>query len=389
MGERLDVDVAIVGGGTAACAAAVALRRHGLTVAVLEKRRCGAGASGVNFGGVRQQGRDLRELPLSRRARPLWDGLNALLGEDVEFEATGHIKLARSEADLEFLERYRIDAAEYGLELTMMGANAVHEELPWLGEKVLGASLSPTDGQANPRVVGPAFARLARRMGAEVRENTPVEAVARTGSGFVVTAPGLEVRARRLVNAAGAGSGLVAASFGEAVPLTPLSPNMLVTEPMPYFVSRSIGVCGGDVYVRQVRRGNVVFGGGGGWQDHERGLARPNDEESLGGIRRTLQVVPGLARARVIRTWSGVDGQMPDAIPVIGPSRTTPDLVHAFGFSGHGFQLGPVIGEIICELLVDGATPSPIEPFAIDRFDGLASAAPAEAPVGGSTHTEH
>ena len=69
MAERLETDVAIVGGGTAACAAAVALRRRGLSVVLLEKRRCGAGASGVNFGGVRQQGRDLRELPLSQRAQ--------------------------------------------------------------------------------------------------------------------------------------------------------------------------------------------------------------------------------------------------------------------------------------------------------------------------------
>jgi glycine/D-amino acid oxidase-like deaminating enzyme len=56
MTSRLQVDVAIVGGGIAGCAAAVALRHAGLTVAVLEKALCGAGASGVNFGGVRQQG---------------------------------------------------------------------------------------------------------------------------------------------------------------------------------------------------------------------------------------------------------------------------------------------------------------------------------------------
>jgi sarcosine oxidase subunit beta len=55
MTERLVVDVGIIGGGTAACAAAVALREAGLSVAVLEKRLCGAGASGANFGGVRQQ----------------------------------------------------------------------------------------------------------------------------------------------------------------------------------------------------------------------------------------------------------------------------------------------------------------------------------------------
>ncbi|MCE1235866.1 MAG: FAD-binding oxidoreductase [Hyphomicrobiales bacterium] len=387
MSRRLEVDVAIVGGGTAACAAAVALRRAGLTVAVLEKRRCGAGASGVNFGGVRRQGRDLRELPLANRSRGLWDGLNELLGVDVEFDVSGHIKLARSETDLEELERYRLAARDHDLELTMLGANAVHAELPWLGEKVLGASLSPTDGQANPRVVGPAFARLARRMGAEIFEFTPVEAVASTGSGFEVAAGDLTVVSRRLINAAGAGGRLVAATFGEDVPLTPLSPNMLVTEPLPYFVSRSIGVCGGDVYVRQTRRGNAIFGGGRGWQDHDLGLARPSSEQSVDGIRRTLMLVPDLARANVIRTWSGFDGEMPDHIPVIGHSSTTPGLIHAFGFSGHGFQLGPAIGEILAELVIDGHTPTPIEPFAIDRFRDWSPEA-SSAPDA-SVHTEH
>jgi sarcosine oxidase, subunit beta len=368
MTERLVVDVAIIGGGTAACAAAVALREAGLTVAVLEKRLCGSGASGVNFGGVRQQGRHLAELPLARRARALWDDLSSKLGEDVEFEASGHIKLARSEADMAELERYAESAGEHGLDLTLLGANAIRDELPWLGRNIVGASLSPTDGHANPRVVGPAYARLARKLGAEVREFAPVRQAISTGEGFEIEAEGTSVKSRWLVNAAGAGAGAVASWFGEHAPVSPLTPNMLVTEPLPYFVSRSIGVCGGDVYVRQIHRGNVIFGGGHGYGDAEDGFARPSTEGSLGGMARAIDIVPALAGAHVIRTWSGMDGQMPDHIPVIGFSSTTPQLVHAFGFSGHGFQLGPAIGLIIAELITNGETESPIAPFAMARF---------------------
>ena len=366
MTEQLDVDVAIIGGGIAACAAAVALREAGLTVAVLEKRLCGAGASGVNFGGVRQQGRHLAELPLARRARALWDDLNALLGEDVEFEATGHIKLARSEADMAELERYRDDARGYGLELTLLGANAMRDALPWLGAKVIGASLSPTDGQANPRVVGPAYARLARRRGAAIREFAPVRHAVATGTGFEVAADGVDVKSRFLVNAAGAGAGAVASWFGEHAPVAPLTPNMLVTEPLPYFITRSIGVCGGDIYVRQIHRGNVIFGGGHGWGDAE--FARPLTDVSLTGMTRAADIVPALNSAHVIRTWSGMDGAMPDHIPVIGFSATTARLVHAFGFSGHGFQLSPAIGLVIAELVTQGETVSPIAAFGIGRF---------------------
>jgi sarcosine oxidase subunit beta len=175
---------------------------------------------------------------------------------------------------------------------------------------------------------------------------------------------------RFLINACGAGANRLAAAFSEATPLAPLTPNMLVTEPLPYFITRSIGVVGGGAYVRQIRRGNVIFGGGSGYFDAEGALARPTSEPSIGGIARTLQLIPGLASAHVIRTWSGLDGEMPDHIPVIGFSSTTPRLLHAFGFSGHGFQLGPAIGLILAELVLEGRTESPIEPFSIGRFAG-------------------
>jgi sarcosine oxidase subunit beta len=376
MTERLRVDVTIVGGGIAGCAAAVALRRAGMTVALLEKHLCGAGASGVNFGGVRQQGRHLAELPLARRSRPLWDGLSALLGEDVEFVASGHVKLARSELDMAQLEAYAEDAAERGLRLQLLGRAALRAELPWLGREVFGASLCAEDGHANPRLVGPAFARLARRSGADVREHQAVDSAVRTTDGFEARTDDLEVTSRFLVNCAGVGAGKIASGFGEAMPLAPLVPNMLVTEPLPFFIDRSVGVCGGAIYLRQTARGNAILGGGDGWADAECRRSRPLTEASLQAMSSALAIVPGLRGSHVIRTWTGIDGQMPDQIPVIGFSSTTPNLVHAFGFSGHGFQLGPVVGEIIAELVTEGRSVSPLGPFAIDRFVGWRESAP-------------
>ncbi len=65
MTERLDLDVAIVGGGTAGCAAALFLAQRGVGVGLFERRTVGSQASGVNYGGVREQGRDFAELPLA------------------------------------------------------------------------------------------------------------------------------------------------------------------------------------------------------------------------------------------------------------------------------------------------------------------------------------
>jgi sarcosine oxidase, subunit beta len=368
------VDVAIIGGGTAGCAAALALRARGMSVVLLEKGACGAMASGTNFGGVRRQGRDYREMAIAHRARAIWDRLPEMLGTDCEFRATGHVKLARDDAEMAELEAYARGARDVGLDLTVVGGNAVRDVFPWLGDAVVGASISPLDGQANPRLVAPAFARAARAAGADIREFQRVTHARWTGAAFEVDAADGVLHARHLVNVAGLWGGEVASWFGESVPITPLCPNMIVTEPLPYFMTQSLGVCGGNVYVRQVERGNVVFGGGRGWGDATAGISRPRSDVARDAMARTLQILPQLRSARIIRTWTGFDGELPDKLPVLGPSGTTPNLIHGFGFCGQGFQTGPAIGEIVAELIAEGGTSSPIALYAVERF---ARAAPA------------
>src|SRR3546814_4717797 len=80
------------------------------------------------------------------------------------------------------------------------------------------------------------------------------------------------------------------------------------------------------------------------------------------------RLVPALRGAAVIRVWSGIEGFLPDKNPVIGRSVKRPGLYHAFGFSGHGMQGGPAVVAIISDLIVDGRTETPIEPFGVDRF---------------------
>jgi len=370
--ERLSVDVAIIGGGIVGCAAALALRKAGLTVALLEKGLCGAQASGINAGGVRQQGRHVTELPMTRRAAKLWPRLHETLGEDVEFRQVGHLRLARSEQDVQMLEDYAVTAREHGLYLQLNSGTVTREMFPWVSGKIAGSSLAVEDGHANPRLVTPAYSRAARSHGVHVLEFTPVEHAQWTGSNFEIQAPRLVVKSRHLVNAAGAWAGKFLSFFGESAPLTLRTPNLFVTEPVSYFMTKSIAVCGGAVYFRQVERGNVVLGGGPGWGDLKSERSRNRADTTLGQFARAIELVPELSGLHIIRSWSGLEGDLPDKLPIIGASRTTPNLVHAFGLCGHGFQLGPAIGEILCELIRDGRSQTPIDAFCISRFDAVA-----------------
>ena len=90
----LSCDALVIGAGIAGCATALQLARRGRKVTLLERDQAGVRASGVNFGGVRQNGRDLRELPIAMRARAMWDDLPGLIGFDGEFRATGNLRLA-------------------------------------------------------------------------------------------------------------------------------------------------------------------------------------------------------------------------------------------------------------------------------------------------------
>lgn len=378
MTTRLDADVAIIGGGLVGTSTALALRRHGLSVVLLEKGFCGAQASGVNYGGVRRQGRPVEQLPLSQRAHAVWPRLRDLIGTDGEFLDTGHLKLARSDNDMASLEEYARRVEPLGLALELLGHNQLRERFGWIGSDVVGASFCPGDGHANPRLVAAAFAAAARRAGAQVFENAPVTGVIRDGQGFALEiASGLEVRSRAVVNSAGAWAGAFAAMFAEPVPLRLIYPSIIVTEPMAPVMTVNIGMEGGGIYARQVERGNCVVGGERALPLANADFSRPSSDGVLAIMARASELFPALASGHVIRCWSGTEGEMPDRNPVIGASRTTPGLFHAFGFSGAGFQIAPGVGEAMAELVVSGSSATPIDAFSITRFAEAATTATA------------
>lgn len=368
MTEQRVSDVAIIGGGIVGASAALALRRMGFSVTLLERDRCGSRSSGVNYGGVRRQGRPLSQMALSQRAHGIWGRLPELIGTDGEYLRSGHLKIARSEADLASLEAYRARSRGFGMGLQMLSAATLRQHYPWLGARAVGGSFCPEDGHANPRLVSPAFARAALEMGADIREQTRVDTMAHDGRQFVLTSgTALQVRSRFLLNCAGAWAGAVAAHFGEAVPMVSSHPVMAVTEPLPMFMNLSLGVEGGGIYARQAPRGNCVIGGSQGYAlDADR--ARPSREALALVLQRTVELLPRLRHGHIIRSWSGTEGYLPDREPVVGPSSTTPGLIHGFGFAGAGFQIGPAVGEVLADLVKDGSTRTPITAFSIARF---------------------
>ena len=365
-------DVAIVGGGLMGCYSAYFLRQRGRSVVVIEKGNLCAAASGVNFGNLRLQGRAPREFPLSLRAQAIWEDLGRLTGEDCGLIRCGHVYLGLAKSDEPKLERAALEARAAGLEVELLDGSAARRRWPFLSGTVTGASWSKRDAVADPAVASPAVARLAQRAGARILERSQVVTIERTGAAFTLQIEqGLTVTCGQVVNAAGAWAGDIARHFGEPVPMFAAGPPLFAVKSQNRYAGPSLHAVDGTLLFRPDRNGEAVAGSFPRVKaDLATGDAMVPGDRVKRGLARLAEVIPGLGRMRAGRVWSGVEGYLPDMLPVIGWSRTTPGLLHAFGFSGHGFQLAPGVGAVVADLIVDGTSPTPIEGFSIERFVG-------------------
>lgn len=377
--SHIEADVAIVGGGLIGCATAYYLRKRGRSVVLLERGFVGAQSSGVNFGSLRLQGHHLPELSLALRSQALWEGLEAELGESVEFAQQGHVHVAMSEDHVDITRRFAAAAHPLGLSVTLLDRQETLRRWPFLTPDVQGASWSARDAVANPRLATPAFARAALGLGAAIHEKTEVTEISHNAGCFTLrTATRLTVTASNLVNTAGVWGGAIARQFNEPVPIFPAGPVEIITEPVTPFAAPVMDVVDGSILFRQTNRGNILFAGHPRITvDADSRRTRVPPAKMVTNMARLATLVPHLRHLHVIRTWTGIEGYVPDMTPIVGASETTPGLFHGFACSGHGLQVGPALATILTELIVDGGTQTPIATLSIGRFQKQAPPDPA------------
>ncbi|MGH6781881.1 MAG: NAD(P)/FAD-dependent oxidoreductase [Sphingomonadaceae bacterium] len=368
--ERRSADVIIVGGGIHGCSTALHCVLRGMSVILLEKDHAGRHASGVNAGGVRQLARHIAEIPLSNRSMEIWHRIGELVDDDCGFTSDGQVLVAETEEELAAC-RTRVD------DLTLRGFH--HEELidgkelrrlvPAVAETCPGGVVSRRDGAAIPLRATQAFKRKAQSLGATIREGVRVETVARDGGNWRVVTDEGDFFAPRIVNAAGAWADRIAAALGEPVPLEVIAPMLMITTPMPAFIKPVVILRGRKLSFKQFGNGTVLIGGGylGRAIRDENGTIL--DWGKLATNARTVwDLFPIMRGAAVARAWAGIEARMPDDLPVFGPSARQEGVYHQFGFSAHGFQLGPGAGAVMAEMIATGRSNVPIDGLGITRF---------------------
>lgn len=367
---RRSADVIVVGAGIHGCSTALHCALRGLSVILIEKDHAGRHASGVNAGGVRQLARHVAEIPLSNASMAIWHRIADLVDDDCGFTSDGQVLVAENEEDFETCRARVADLVLRGFHHEeLIDAGELRAIVPAVSETCPGGVISRRDGAAIPLRATQAFKRKAESLGVTVREGVTVTAVRGDGAAWRVVTDAGDFLGARLVNAAGAWADRIAADLSEPVPLEAIAPMLMITAPMPAFIKPVVILRGRKLSFKQFDNGTVLIGGG-----H---LGTPLRDENRTVLDwRKLAVSAGtvwdlfpiMRGTPVVRAWAGIEARMPDDLPVIGPSARHEGVYHQFGFSAHGFQLGPAAGAVIAEIIATGRSNVPIDGLGIARF---------------------
>lgn len=369
-------EVIIVGGGIIGCAAAYYLSKRGISVIVLEKgSHIGNGGSSRNGGGVRQSGRDPRELPLAMYGvENLWPALSEELGVDVEYHKEGNLRLGKNEHHMQILQGLTDKSRSCGLDVQMLNGDEVRKINPYLSDEVIGASWCPTDGHANPLIATLGYYKCARELGTEFITGEEVIEIRKVkGKARKVITKKNVYEGEHIILASGYESRDIAATVGIDIPMHKALIEALVTEAEPEMFKQMLGTADADFYGHQTNHGSFVFGGASGFELVNRGDKTMATSSITAPCicRGIMKYIPRLAEAKIVRTWAGYEDVCIDGIPVISEVEEVPGLILACAFTGHGFGIAPTVGTILSQMAGEEKTVLDISEFRYDRFKAV------------------
>lgn len=424
------VDVVVIGAGIVGTSTAYELSRNNLSVALLEKGVVGGEQSSRNWGWVRQQNRDLAELPLAMYSLRRWEELGSEIGADLGFRRTGILYCTTKTEELAQWEAWSKAASELGFLNETLTAEQASQHAMGSTSRWVGGIWSATDGRAEPSMAAPAIAEGARKNGVFLHQNCAVrglDIVNGTVKG-VWTERGL-IPADAVVISGGAWSSRLCRRHGINLPVANVEGTALRTTPAPQIIDAGCLNTGDYALRRRLDGGYTVAVPGHGtinlaplgirhatkfYQMYRAKLAKKlkyrlnsafwNGPDALGSwdfdsqspfekirimdpapdqelvalaLKKLVADFPALEGIDVAAAWGGLIDTSPDLIPVISTVPAIGGLIIASGFSGHGFGVGPGAGRLAGELVRNETPFIDTSAFRLERFsDGSRIARP-------------
>ncbi len=412
-------DIVIIGGGIVGVSTAWFLAREGVEVVVCEKGHVAGEQSGRNWGWVRQQGRDAREMPMIVESLRIWRGLGEEIGEDVGYREEGVLYLVDDERQFERYAKWVKSAEDYAIGTRLIEASELRRLVRGAAVPWRGALYTESDGRAEPHKATPALARAAAREGATILEGCAVRGIESVAGrvSAVVTEHG-SIRTSTVLCAAGAWTSMFCRALGIRLPQLRLRGTVARTASADTVCDGAL--IGGGLALRRRQDGGYTVADG-AILDHaitpstfrfgskfmaallmDFGATRlsfgrefleewatpkkwPLDQVSpfekcrvldpepnprtLRRIRSRLnRIFPQLAPVPIAESWAGMIEATPDIVPVIDQAAGLPGFYMATGFSGHGFGIGPGAGKAIAAMLTGGDSGIDLRAFRLGRF---------------------
>ena len=341
-------DVVVVGGGVMGVSVAWHLRRLGIeNVVVVERDTLASGSTSASAGGIRAQFADELNIRIALRSLAEFE-----LMDGIDFRQHGYLFLLDNQADTA-LFRAAVDLQRsLGVPSQEVSIEEASRILPQLATQgLVAATYCERDGYATPEAVVSWYAR-----GLDVRQGCAATGIDVIDGRIVAveTAKG-RIATDTVVCAAGAWSAEVGAMAGVEIPVRGEPRHMFFTPEdggLPERVPLTIDFSTGFYFHREGP--GLVFGG------------RETTLEQL--AEPVTRRLPVLAELPIQSSWWGFYEQSPDQNAIVGESAAPSRFLYATGFSGHGFQQAPAVGEHLAELIAGKPPTLDLSPFTLERF---------------------
>jgi dimethylglycine dehydrogenase len=393
--------VVVIGGGVVGCSVLYHLARSGWKdVVLLERDELTSGSTWHAAGGMHTINGDPNVAKLQKYTIELYKEIEELSEQATGVHVTGGVLLAATEARMDWLRGVVAKGRYLGLDLEEISAKEAAELMPLIDPKqFVGAVRNSEDGHLDPSGVTHAYAKAARKLGAEVERFTKVEDIVQLPDGKwrVVTNKG-EVVAEHVVNAGGLWAREVGRMVGLELPVLAMEHMYLITEDMPEVADWNAKTgteiihavdFDGELYLRQ-ERGGMLMGtyekANKPWSEYQtpwnfgHELLEPDIDRIAPSLEVGFRHFPAFERTGIKQIINGPFTFAPDGNPLVGPVRGLPGFWVACGVMA-GFSQGGGVGLALSNWMIHGDPGADIWAMDVARYGDWASMAYTNAKV--------
>ncbi|MDP6319261.1 MAG: FAD-binding oxidoreductase, partial [SAR324 cluster bacterium] len=372
--------VAVIGGGVVGCSVLYHLTKLGCKdVVLLERAELTSGSTWHAAGGIHTINGDPNVAKLQKYTIELYQEIEKISGQEIGLHMTGGIMLAATQERFDWLKSMHAKGAYLGMETEIISAREAAEIMPLINpDHFVGALYDPIEGHLDPSGTTWAYAKSAKKQGAEIYHGVRVkDLLLQPDGGWRVLLENRdnqekhEIHAEHVVNAGGLWAREVGRMVGLELPVLAMEHMYLMTEDMPevaeFNQKQGHEIPGavdfdGELYLRQEQMGMLM----GTYEksckpwspketpwDFGQDLLPPDLDRIAPSLEIGFKHFPAFENTGIKKVINGPFTFAPDGNPLVGPIRGLPGFWCACAVMA-GFSQGGGVGLALANWMIEG-----------------------------------